>query len=575
MENIMSKNLTAWQILLRSAIPFKGTVMCAFLALTFTLLCDLGGPYIIRNYVDRATSGTTADQLIMLAIIYLFIASIGVIGSLVTSYMSTKAGWGIADTIRYKLFHHVMTVLPVLEIERRSQGELLESVEGNADIIGKTISKAGFKAIGNSALALGTLIIIFNVMPQAGIAMAVVIILVAYVLTQLTRLAVRRWLIARTEKAKIFGFIGDSLHAMDDLQPLSQAHWPSVAFRKMLSTLLKIERSAYIGGRAFWPITQLFFALCFGIGFGFGLQLLGQDSISIGTLTMVYLYVDKLREPVEDMSSEIELLQKLFAALLLAAKTLNEGASDKSADNLLPDGPLSIYFDNVDFSYGGEDTQVLHGVNFYVAPGSKIGIIGRTGAGKSTILNLMCGFAQPDSGRVTIGNIDVSTIRPEEFAKKVAVLSQRSHLFSATLRENLTLFSHEISDDHIWDVLQELEAFEWAKALPDGLDTPVGANGRIMSEGEIQMIAGARVMLRHCSLVIIDEGTSQLDPQTEESWLKLLEKLSCNRTVVMVAHRLHTLSAVDEIIIIDDGRIKQRIPETEIAMSTSNHGLIV
>ncbi|MBS9442181.1 ABC transporter ATP-binding protein [Photorhabdus heterorhabditis] len=575
MENIMSKNLTAWQILLRSAIPFKGTVMCAFLALTFTLLCDLGGPYIIRNYVDRATSGTTADQLIMLAIIYLFIASIGVIGSLVTSYMSTKAGWGIADTIRYKLFHHVMTVLPVLEIERRSQGELLESVEGNADIIGKTISKAGFKAIGNSALALGTLIIIFNVMPQAGIAMAVVIILVAYVLTQLTRLAVRRWLIARTEKAKIFGFIGDSLHAMDDLQPLSQAHWPSVAFRKMLSTLLKIERSAYIGGRAFWPITQLFFALCFGIGFGFGLQLLGQDSISIGTLTMVYLYVDKLREPVEDMSSEIELLQKLFAALLLAAKTLNEGASDKSADNLLPDGPLSIHFDNVDFSYGGEDTQVLHSVNFYVAPGSKIGIIGRTGAGKSTILNLMCGFAQPDSGRVTIGNIDVSTIRPEEFAKKVAVLSQRSHLFSATLRENLTLFSHEISDNHIWDVLQELDALEWAKALPDGLDTPVGANGRIMSEGEIQMIAGARVMLRHCSLVIIDEGTSQLDPQTEESWLKLLEKLSRNRTVVMVAHRLHTLSAVDEIIIIDDGRIKQRIPETEIAMSTSNHGLIV
>ncbi|OCQ52798.1 Lipid A export ATP-binding/permease protein MsbA [Photorhabdus australis subsp. thailandensis] len=571
----MSKNLTAWQILLRSAIPFKGTVMCAFLALTVTLLCDLGGPYIIRNYVDRATSGTTADQLIMLAIIYLFIASIGVMGSLVTSYMSTKAGWGIADTIRYKLFHHVMTVLPVLEIEKRSQGELLESVEGNADIIGKTISKAGFKAIGNSALALGTLIIIFNVMPQAGIAMAIVIILVAYVLIQLTRLAVRRWLIARTEKARIFGFIGDSLHAMDDLQPLSQAHWPSVAFRKMLSVLLKIERKAYIGGRAFWPITQLFFALCFGIGFGFGLQLLGQDSISIGTLTMVYLYVDKLREPVEDMSQEIELLQKLFAALSLAAKTLSEGTASKSSDNLLPDGPLSIHFDNVDFSYGGEETQVLHSVNFYVAPGSKIGIIGRTGAGKSTILNLMCGFAQPDSGRVTIGNIDVSTIRPDEFAKKIAVLSQRSHLFSATLRDNLTLFSNEISDDQIWDVLQELDALEWAKALPDGLDTLVGTNGQIMSEGEIQMIAGARVMLQHCSLVIIDEGTSQLDPQTEESWLKLLGKLSRNRTVVMVAHRLHTLSAVDEIIIIDDGRIKQRVPETEIAMLTSNHGLIV
>ncbi|KER03976.1 ABC transporter ATP-binding protein/permease [Photorhabdus temperata] len=571
----MSKNLTAWQILLHSAIPFKGTVICAFLALIVTLLCDLGGPYIIRDYVDRATSGTIADQLIVLAIIYIFIALLGVIGSLVMSYMSTRAGWGIADNIRYKLFHHVITVLPVLEIERRSRGELLENVEGNADIIGKTISKAGFKAIGNLALALGTLIIIFSVMPQAGISMAVVVILVAYVLTKLTKLAVRRWLIARTEKARIFGFIGDSLHAMDDLQPLSKARWPSIALRKMLSILLKLERSAYIGGRAFWPITQLFFALCFGIGFGFGLQLLGQDSLSIGTLTMVYLYVDRLREPMEDMSSEVDQIQKLFAALSLAAKTLNEGNSGKSSDNLLPDGPLSIHFDNVDFSYHGEEIQVLHGVNFYVAPGSKIGIIGRTGAGKSTILNLICGFARPALGRVTIGNIDVSTIKPEEFAKKVSVLSQRSHLFSATLRENLTLFSDEISDAQIWDVLQELDALEWVRVLPDGLDTQVGANGWIMSEGQIQMIAGARVMLQHCPLVIIDEGTSQLDPRTEESWLKLLEKLSRNRTVVMVAHRLHTLAAVDEVIIINDGRVQQRITGSEIATLTNNHGLIV
>ncbi|WP_243465017.1 ATP-binding cassette domain-containing protein [Photorhabdus temperata] len=159
--------------------------------------------------------------------------------------------------------------------------------------------------------------------------------------------------------------------------------------------------------------------------------------------------------------------------------------------------------------------------------------------------------------------------------KKVSVLSQRSHLFSATLRENLTLFSDEISDAQIWDVLQELDALEWVRALPDGIDTQVGANGWIMSEGQIQMIAGARVMLQHCPLVIIDEGTSQLDPRTEESWLKLLEKLSRNRTVVMVAHRLHTLAAVDEVIIINDGRVQQRITGSEIATLTNNHGLIV
>ncbi|MDX7986715.1 ABC transporter ATP-binding protein [Xenorhabdus sp. 12] len=573
MQEMNSPNLLAgFKLLWQSARPMKKAIIGAFLALSITLACDLAGPFVIRHYIDKATAGTFVYELIFLALGYAIISCFGVIAGLVTSYWSTNAGWGIADTLRRQLFHHVVHNRSILQIESEAQGKLLEKIEGNADIIGKTIAESGFKIIGNIALVLGTLIILFSIIPEVGVAITVLVLVVAYILVKLTQLAVVRWQKAREEKAHIFGFIGDVFVAKDDLHLLGRSRWPALQLQKMLSVLLKMERKAYVSGRIFWPITQLFFALSFGLGFGFGLQLLGHNSISIGTLTMIYLYVDRLREPMEDMSSEVDQVQRLMATLSLVVKMLRdeEKVSHNSVEVQLPEDPLPIKFEQVYFRYESQGRQVLHNVSFSVDAGSKVGIVGRTGAGKSTLLNLMCGLAQPDSGRVTIADVEVTSIHPDEFAKRVAVLSQKAHLFSSTLRENLTLFDSNISDNAIWCVLEELNIHRWVKALPEGLDTLMGNGGRSLSEGEVQMIAGARTMLQDAQLIIIDEGTSLLDPNTEKSWLGLLEKISANRTVIIVAHRLHTLSTADQVIIMSEGCVKEIVHGEGIKTLTEN-----
>jgi ABC-type multidrug transport system fused ATPase/permease subunit len=228
----------------------------------------------------------------------------------------------------------------------------------------------------------------------------------------------------------------------------------------------------------------------------------------------------------------------MMAVLSMTAAALEEQQNQEWSTQPLTAGALPVLFENVTFGYDPA-SSVLRNVTFDVAPGKKVGIIGKTGAGKSTIINLLCGFVAPNAGRVLIGGVDASLIPPPVFASRVAVLSQRSHVFSASVRDNISLFSTQISDNQLWKILEKLDAARWIKKLPQGLDTMIGAGGRVLSKGEMQLLMGARVLLRPSNLLIIDEGTSVMDVQSELSWTKLIETVSKGLTVIMVEHR-HT-----------------------------------
>lgn len=562
-------------------VEFRNVRSVAAGALTVLIvgvLATLAGPLLVQYFVDRATSGRQQELLVLIALAYLLVALVAGAARVGASYLAVKAGWRVADNLRTRLLQGALLERPVLDIESRPVGEVLEKVEGNADIVGKSIAEAGFRMVGNIAVGIGTLIVMFIVAPGAGGGISVLLLAVCFVLTRLARLAGRRWVLAREQQADLFGFIGDSLAARDDLLPLGESEWATARTHANLGSLYRTESRAYISGRAFWPLTQLFFAVAFGLGFGFGLERLQHGTISIGTLTMIYLYVDLLQKPLEEMSSQAGQLQQLMAVLAMAARALT---SDRPApphtpavasssgpprqtrdspraflapgESRLAEGPLEVAFERVTFGY--RDAPVVRDVSFVVAPGHSLGIVGPTGAGKSTIINLLCGLARPDEGRVLIGGIDASMLPPAEFARRVTVLNQRTHVFAASVRDNLTLFDDEVPEARIWDVLERLDAATWVRQLPGGLATQIGAGARALSEGEMQLLAGARALIRPYSLLVVDEGTSRLDPETERSWTALVEAVMRDRTVIMVAHRRRTLNGVDEIVVMNDGRV--------------------
>ncbi|SMD26925.1 ATP-binding cassette, subfamily B [Kibdelosporangium aridum] len=546
----------------------KGLVVSGFAVLLVSVACEFAGPLLIRDYVDRATGGhADAGALFSTATWYLAVAVVGILASLAMGYFAAQSGWRVADRLRVRLLRHVLGGR-VLDLESRPPGEVLETVEGNADIIGKSIAEAGFRMIGNLLMVAGMIAIIFAVVPAAGLGVTLLVVLVAIVLVKLTHRSIGLWKTARAMKAELFGFIGDGLAARDDLLPLGASRWPGTRARGSLENLLVAERKAYVGGRAFWPLTQLFFAVSLGIGFAVGLNMLGVQQISIGGLTLIYLYVDRVRGPLEELSAQVDQMQRLFAALGVAANVLSTPSlhqeTTTSAPSLLPaGGARGVAFTDVTFSYD-DGPPALRNVTFDVPSGEVLGVVGRTGSGKTTMVNLLCGLASPDEGRVTLDGVDVHELAPHELARHVVVLSQRSHLFTATVRDNITLFDDALPDSVLWTTLSDLGIEQWVRSLPEGLDTVVGTGGQTVSAGQAQLIVGARALVRPSGLLIIDEGTSRLDEETSRRWSALIERARTDRTVIMIAHRLETLRYADSLLVLAQGQVRDRIGRAEV-----------
>lgn len=540
--------------------PVRLIAAGALSVLMVSVLATLAGPWLVQYFVNQATAGSAQSVLVTAALGYLAAALVAGGARIWASYLAVQAGWRIADSLRVRLLRHAAVEQPVLDVESRPVGEILEQVEGNANIVGKAIAESGFRMLSNIALAIGTIAAMSVAVPAAGLAISVLVVAVCFVLTRLTRRSIRRWQAAREQQADLFGFVGDSLSARDDLLLARESDWATERTRTDLEALLRTEGRAYISGRAFWPLTQLCFAVAFGLGFGFGLQQLQAGAITIGTLTMIYLYVDLLQRPLEEMSSQLGQLQQMMAVLKTSARRLGPEGRAKSTPPpggqvSLPEGPLEVAFEGVCFGYG--DTQVLTDVSFTVAPGSSLGIVGPTGAGKSTVVNLLCALAEPGAGRVLIGGVEAGRLTPAQFAERVTVLSQRAHVFSATVRENITLFDDAVPVERVWEVLEQLNAADRVRALPEGLETRVGAGARELSDGEMQVLAGARALTRPYSLLIVDEAASHFDPETEKAWADMLDTVMRDRTVVMVEHRTGTLRGVDRIMTMESGRVKE------------------
>jgi ATP-binding cassette, subfamily B, bacterial len=300
-----------------------------------------------------------------------------------------------------------------------------------------------------------------------------------------------------------------------------------------------------------------------------GAALLQRDLITLGAVYLAYNYTNQLSMTLFRITRQLNQFQAATASIQRVSELYFTRSKVCDGDGeQLPGGGLSVAFDTVSFRYTPE-RMTLEDVSFEVRPGESLGIVGRTGSGKTTIGRLVFRGYDVHGGHLRVGGVDVRRTRLADLRSRIGVVTQDVQLFHATVRDNLTLFDPSVPDDRIERAVESLGLGEWYRSLPKGLASPLNS-GHDLSAGQAQLLAFTRVLLRDPDIVILDEASSRLDPATERLVERAVDNLLADRTAIVIAHRLATVQKLDRILVLDDGKVLESGYRADLAADSGS-----
>jgi len=543
--------------------PHRGRVVVLMLLLLGSIGLQLVIPLILRDFIDSAMAGSAVAGLTTAGIAYLVAGVLNQFLDAGASYLGTDIGWSATNRLREELTSHLFS-LDMGFHNDTTPGEMIERVDGDVTAISEFISRFLVRLIAAGVLLTGVVIVCWFESPAMGLTITLYVVAVLLFLIRLRKVAVAAAEEERETSARLYGFIEERLAGVDDIRSLGAGRFTMARFIPVMRDFYTRTTNAWRKRIFVWVSANTAFWAGDALALIVGVWLTIRGSITVGTAFLILQYVQLVRRPIEQMTQELQELQKAAGGIVRIDQLRHLGSSIADGSEDLPAEALSIEFDHVSFSY--EDRGVLDDVSFTLTPGTSLGLLGRTGGGKTTITRLIARLYDPDRGVVRVGGQDLRSLRSESLRRSVGVVTQDVQLFQASVRDNLTFFA-ERPDEDILAVLERVGLGPWIQRL--GLDTELGAGGQGLSAGEQQLLAFARVFLQDPGVVILDEPSSRLDPVTEMLLATATERLYAGRTVVIIAHRLETVRLADEIMVVDAGRIVEHGPRQTLAADPS------
>ncbi len=535
---------------------WRRAVALALLLFTVTGL-QLLNPLIIRRFIDQAMGGSAADTLAVIAAAFMVVAIATQAVSVAATYLSEQVGWTATNLLRRDLTMHCLR-LDMPFHATHTAGELIERIDGDVTALANFFSQFVIRVLGSGLLLLGVLALTFREDARIGLALGAFVLVAAAVLSRIHSFGVPYVTADREAAARLFGFIEERLAGADDIRANGAGPHAMRGYYQSGRAAFRSARKAAVVNAGLVSATMLLLMLGYALALALGAYLYRAGEITLGTVYLLFQYTELLRRPLMQVTQQLREFQQAGAGAVRVRQLLDiPAAVPDRAGEPLPDGALTVAFDDVSFAYDDEG-PVLSDISFRVEAGSVLGVLGRTGSGKTTLTRLLLRLYDPTSGTIRLGDIDTRAAGVAGLRQRVGVVTQDIQLFQATVRENLTLFDSGIPDDHIIRVLTDLGLDGWLASLAGGLDTELEPAAGGLSAGEAQLLAFARVFLRDPGLVILDEASSRLDPATERLIERAVGLLLSGRTGIIIAHRLATVQRVDHILILEDGRIAEQ-----------------
>lgn len=547
--------LTRYKALLSAYLgPQRRRVFLLGVLLFATLGMELANPLILRQFIDNALAGQPVDALIGLALLFLGVAIASQLISVVETYVAENVGLTATNRLRADLTLHVLRLDPSFH-SSHTPGEMIERVDGDVATLGNFFSRFVVHLLGNAILLAGVLVMLYLIDWRVGLSLTFFSLLTILLVNRLRDFSVPYWKAARQANASLFGFLEERLSGTEDIRSSGATGYTMLRFYERSRDLLRKERRAVLFGSASGTTTVVVFTLGTAIALGLGVTLFQAGAITLGTVYLIFSYTEALRRPIDQLTRQLEDLQQASASITRVNDLFAvQGTIKDGSGPAIPTGALSIEFDNVTFGYN-PDEPVLHDVSLLLKPGEVLGVLGRTGSGKTTLTRLLFRLYDPQRGTLRLGGVDLRETQLSSIRRHVGMVTQDINLFHASLRDNLTFFDRGIQDRRIAEVLDDLGLDTWFRSLPHGLDTKMAPGGSGLSAGQAQLVAFARVFLRDPGLVILDEASSRLDPATERQVERAVDKLLQGRTAIIIAHRLATVQRADSILVLDGGRV--------------------
>lgn len=538
-------------------------ILCLILVLALTGF-DLYRPMLVGDAIDAIEGGQSYDAILDFALRYGIVLVLGFLFNITQTWLLQKTGQRIIFSVRKDLYAHIQS-LSCRFFDLTPVGKLVTRVTNDVEALDEMYSGILVRLFRNIIMILGLAGVMLAL--DTRLALLSFVLLPAVVgITALFRVISRAaYRVTKSRLTDINTFLSENLSGMRIIQIFGREARKYEEFNQKSTALYKAFFKEIIVFAVFRPLIYIFSILSLMIVLGVGSRDVLGDVISIGTLYIFSNYIKQFFEPIQELAEQFSTLQSSLASAEKIFSILDEDALvlEKENPTILPNILGRIEFDHVWFAYDNEN-YVLRDVSFVIEPGQSVAFVGATGAGKSSILNLIGRYYDIQKGRITIDGVDIRDLSKKQLRSAIGQMQQDVFLFEGTIESNIRLYNKDITSEEIREAAAYVNANRFIEKLEHGYDEPVTERGATFSAGEKQLLSFARTLAHKPSILVMDEATANIDTETELLIREALEKLMRGRTTIMVAHRLSTIQHADCIMVMHKGKIRERGTHQEL-----------
>ena len=554
--------------------PFSGWMVLSCLLMLLSSAISLTSPYLIRMAIDTAIPSQNYRMLIIISII-LTVSTIAVRFLLAGKLkIMTRVAQKIIVNIRKDVFTKLQS-LPFTYFDSRPHGKILIRVVNYVNSLSDLLSNGIIQLVSDLFTLIVIIFFMFAIDPKLTLVSMAVLPVLFIVLTCMKKAQHEAWKQESYKRSNLTAYLSESLNGMKVTQSFAREKINQGIFNELCLACKKVWMKAVNINNIIWPVVDNLSTIGVALVYLAGINWLG-DGVSIGTLVAFAGYIWRFWAPIQNLGNFYNSMVTTGAYVERIFELLDEeeDITDRPNAKELPPIRGHVQFDNVNFSYE-KGNPILKDINFTITPGMSVAIVGPTGAGKTTIINLLSRFYNPDSGKILIDGLDILDLQIKSIRKQVGVMLQDSFLFSGTIMENIRYGRLDATDEECIEAAKTVMAHEFISAFPEGYNKILTSNGGGLSQGQKQLISFARVLLSDPRILILDEATSSVDTHTEKALQQGLNHLLKGRTSFIIAHRLSTIRNSDIIFFVDHGEIVERGNHQELLALNGNYAMMV